>query len=327
MYESLFNLLGESSILFVMNTVERVSDVVIKTLGLSFILYVVFYGYKLMQGKTNEPVNEGLMRMFKFIALFVILDQGTHYLDFVINVVWKSPDYLASLISGGTSGGSSDSAFLDGVRDDMMEISARLSDTGRWKNMKPWLVSIGIDILTVLSTAYAFFLYAMAKIMLAVLIGVGPFFVAMYLFEATKKFTEAWIAQLANFLVLYVLITAVLMLLSTIIKTSISGALAGQSISMADIVQPVVFLIVTWLVMLQLPSFASALGGGVALSTLGAGAFATRIASKNALTRGVGRGLGKGTKAAGGLAWKGAKKVTVAGAKRVFRRKNKVKKV
>ncbi len=46
---------------------------------------------------------------------------------------------------------------------------------------------------------YAMFLIALSSIALAVLLALGPLFIGLLFFDATRRFFSAWIAQLANY--------------------------------------------------------------------------------------------------------------------------------
>ena len=60
-----------------------------------------------------------------------------------------------------------------------------------------------------LTTLYVAFLMALALVALAILLALAPLFIAMLLFDSTKRFFEAWIAQLANYALVIILVASV----------------------------------------------------------------------------------------------------------------------
>ena len=66
---------------------------------------------------------------------------------------------------------------------------------------------------------YAMFLIALSSIALAVLLALGPLFIAMLFFDATKRFFSAWIAQLANYALITILTVMIAALLLQIVQS------------------------------------------------------------------------------------------------------------
>lgn len=124
----------------------------------------------------------------------------------------------------------------------------------------------------VIATGYGAFLLALAKMGLAVALGVGPLFILLTIFEPTKRFFDAWIGQALNYVFLVMLSAATIKLIMVILEkylTDASGTvLADPALDQA--LPAIVFSIIGALALVQMPAMASALGGGVALGTLGA---------------------------------------------------------
>jgi type IV secretion system protein VirB6 len=79
---------------------------------------------------------------------------------------------------------------------------------------------------------YAMFLIALSSIALAVLLALGPLFIAMLLFDATKRLFAAWIAQLVNYALITVLTVMVGALLLQIVQSyATQTAALGSALS------------------------------------------------------------------------------------------------
>lgn len=154
----------------------------------------------------------------------------------------------------------------------------------------------------------------MARMLLDLVLGLGPVFIACAAFSPTARFFEAWTAKVVNYALLQVLVAAFLGMALTAFSTELapfqvttssptsnaaSLVAAGQAAleataawgAAAGMFASGVFLaMVGW----QLPSVASGLSGGATLS--GFGAFVAGIASRSVVTaighalKGNGRG-------------------------------------
>jgi type IV secretion system protein VirB6 len=128
-----------------------------------------------------------------------------------------------------------------------------------------WAVGVGV-------TAFTAFLLVLAKLSLAALLALGPIFILLSLFESTRKFLDAWLGQACNFVLLIVLTAAVVKLILSILQSYVAQAetAAMLSPSLPQAIGMIALTLIGSLVLRQVPSVASALGGGIAISTLGA---------------------------------------------------------
>ncbi len=132
-----------------------------------------------------------------------------------------------------------------------------------------YLVAVIVWLVTAILTAYAAFLIIMSKVAMALLLAVGPIFIVMSLFQATQRFFESWLAMVINFGLLLILSVAAVQIVMNLFSQLINGVHSTVGISTGDMIAIVIMVIINGLILRQIPSMASALGGGVALATQG----------------------------------------------------------
>ena len=117
---------------------------------------------------------------------------------------------------------------------------------------------------------YAMFLIALSNIALSVLLALGPLFVTMLFFEATKRMFAAWLAQLTNYALITVLTVMVAALLLQLVQTYASQTAArGSAILTMDALNMMLVAVLVFLILRQVVPIAGALSGGMALASFG----------------------------------------------------------
>ena len=193
--------------------------------------------------------------------------------------LWNTPDFLAGVVASGYSDPLSNVQYLDRLMGKVFD----LGDAFWQKGNATVIPSLGLLLVALLiwgagvvATAFGAFLYALSKMALAVLLGIGPIFILLLIFDGTKRFFESWLGQALNYVFLIVLTSATIKLMVTIIDyylgVSMAVTVADPTIDRA--LPAIVLCVICALISMQMPSIASALGGGAAISTLGAAAWA-----------------------------------------------------
>ena len=130
---------------------------------------------------------------------------------------------------------------------------------------------------------YAMFLIALSSIASAVLLAIGPLFFALLLFDSTRRYFEAWIAQLATYALISILTVLVAALLLQIVESyAAQTAARGAAILTVDALDMVLVSVLVFLLMRQIMPIAAGLAGGLALSSFGM------------VSRTMGWGIGRG---------------------------------
>jgi len=114
------------------------------------------------------------------------------------------------------------------------------------------------------------FLIALSSIALAVLLALGPLFIALLFFDATRRFFAAWVAQLTNYALITVLTIMVAALLLQVVQSyATQTAARGTAILTVDALHMVLIAVLVFLVLRQVMPIASGLAGGASLNSFG----------------------------------------------------------
>jgi type IV secretion system protein VirB6 len=237
----------------------------IVTLG---VVYVMVWGYLQLTGGIEEPFIGGVKRV---ITLAVILGCALNlwlYNSLIVDTFFEAPAELGAVVVGAFD----PVAIVDQIIFDGGDAANLLLEKGGLLdgNFAYYLAGIGVYLIVGLTAIYTIFLLALSRIALSALLALGPLFIALLLFASTKRFFEAWLAQLANYAFITILTVLVAALMLRVVTVSAQQALSeGGSIQIAHAVRVCMAAGLTFLVMRQVMPMAAGLASGLALSSFG----------------------------------------------------------
>lgn len=246
---------------------QAVADAHAVELRLMLVAYFALFGIAVVQGMVPLTTREIAKHVLKAILVFSIATNWGNFTVFFYNTFTSGPDKLMSALIGG----SEPSAQLGVVFDKGMAASSQIFENAGKLDLGQMLVAFIVMVSTVLLTAYALFLLVLSKMGLAILLSLGPVFIALALWPATKGLFQAWLNYVINYALIPVLTLAFLGLIISILESSV---LTIEQVGDRPLIYHTLpYLLtgsVTILLLGQVPRLASSLGSGVALSTEGA---------------------------------------------------------
>lgn len=277
-------------------------------------LYVALWGFASYRGMIKEPANEFINRVMTVAIVFGIGFNLANYNVLITNTFLRGPDeFVAGLAqSGGTLGVVNG---LDAMLAQGFELGTRFwAKAGVLDgDMGMYFVSLAVWALTIIVTAYGFFLMALSKVALTVIIGLGALFFLGLLFQSTAGFFSSWIRQLSNYFLVPLLVVMVNLLIMKLFARAGSGATAMTSSTEVAQVFPFFAMgLVSLLALASVLSIAAGLAGGMSLSSFGMGRLTSGILnrfglklgkSSSRLGTGTARALGDGAKKVSRGAW------------------------
>ncbi|MDP9090078.1 MAG: type IV secretion system protein [Pseudomonadota bacterium] len=231
-------------------------------------IYVMAWGYLHLTGKIAEPFEAGLKRV-ALIAL--VLGVGLRlwlYNTLIVDTFYTAPAQLAAAVVGA----SDPVGTIDAIWDSGGAVAGNLFDKGAWLSSDVGFYIAGAVVWGLIGAlcVYAMFLIALSSVALAVLLALGPLFIALLFFDTARRYFVAWIAQLANYGLITILTVMVAALLLRIVQSyAAQTAARGVAILTVDALNMMLIALLVFLVLRQVMPIASGLAGGASLNSFG----------------------------------------------------------
>ncbi|MBR1090738.1 type IV secretion system protein [Bradyrhizobium manausense] len=250
---------------FVSTSVSNLASYIDGPLRVAVMLYVILYGFAVMRGAISEPIMEFAWRAMRIVIVVLLATNSSTFQQYVTGLFFDSlPKEIGNALAGSGLNTSSGVPF-DQLLSKGIDVANKIYDQAGITNVVPALIAAILLVFVAVGSFLQFAILLYAKIGLGVVIALGPIFIALALFEATRPFTEAWLRQVANFVILLVLVVALVGLMLTTVsgfidKFGTNAGTAGELVVAAVAISAVLGL--SGYIALQLPIIAGGLAGG-----------------------------------------------------------------
>lgn len=232
------------------------------------VIYLMVWGYLHLAGRIEEPFVQGLKRIVTLAIILGVALRLWLYNDVIVDTFFSAPASLAANVIG-----SYDSV---GIVDQIMfsgdDAGSLLMQKGGILNgdFSYYIAGVAVYLFVGITAVYTMFLLALSRVALSVLLALGPLFIALLLFDATRRLFEAWIAQLANYALITILTVMVAALMLHLVASYAQQTEAlGAAITTVDALNMLLVTVLVFLFMRQIMPVAGGLAGGVSLNSFG----------------------------------------------------------
>ena len=266
--------------------------------GPAVVLYFVIWS--LRQLNDEKPYTELVWEFFKLSAVMSFALNASFFVDTVVGFVNYIPKEIASAFTG--------SADVINIIDNMIEENFQIIQE-LWSDAK-FVKWSGLDVDTFIAVLLAIFVIfvmggiyiglsllvlSVAKLVVMVIVVLGPIFVICAFFRSTNNFFTLWVNQLINYMLLFVIFSLIFTLQSVLV-TSIVQVEADGSLPFSTVLAAFIVYLVSIGTIAVIPVLASSLSGGVGLNGVVGG---TATAASSLLSKPLGA-LTKALKNKGG---------------------------
>ncbi|UYZ77112.1 type IV secretion system protein (plasmid) [Moraxella bovis] len=266
----------------------EIAPIVILGLTLSFITI----GVMAIRGLLDRPFMDTAWTLTKASIIIAIALTSTTYQAYVIDPLLTLPDEMMGSISSKIGGSNTSMAgqgaaqaiervFALGVHNASLYSDEATFGLGVFEEMDlmPYiyaaLILIGTVFCVLIGTLWLF----IAKIILALMIGVGPFFICCLIWNPTQQFFWSWIGQILNAILTSVFVLAIFSIFITLFeKNLVALQITDTSNNLLDASAFAFLGILCMGVLVAIPQYVSALTGaaggavGTAMSRISGGA-------------------------------------------------------
>ena len=185
---------------FVHTVFGPVANTVSAPLWAAVTLFVVVYGYLVMSGQVQHLYTTAFRNVL-LVGFVTYTALNWDWFSYLYEVFTKSPDMFSSTLSLGRD----HKAALDELYDRGMDTAFSIWSRSGF-DLALWGLGVAVFGVTLLLIAFTVFLLLLAKMLVAILLGLGPIFVGFLLFGATRQWFKNWISSLVALVVFQLII-------------------------------------------------------------------------------------------------------------------------
>lgn len=274
----------------------EVMSVFAPLLGATFTVYLAFVVISYFDNPAQQIVLDLFKRAFAWALIIAFSFNVAQYNEYIVPVITHFGEYLSAKFAGASQEQVSNgfdvmlTQMIDAIGKKYEEVDTL--DIGGY-------IMLGIQIFFMLPMFIIFSVLAGAylligKVISAILAIVGPVFIALFLFPATRQYTMNWIGQVVTYNMLIFLTNVLVGVFIEYMQSAIGNEfkITFYNAFIVSVGSGLFFV-----VLLKIPDLSSSLGGGMNMNGISNAVRAVQTAVT----------AGKGGMVAGALGMKGAK--------------------
>lgn len=200
----------------VAGNLERIIAAIWLPLEIGVLISLMIYGYLIATQQVSTPYGQALGTIVKVVVIVAIIEAGGFYQTQIMGAMLALPDELVQIISGSPDAPRD---VLSDFHNAGVETATRLQDRAPdfWSDIPRAIlfsiISLMIVLMYAMVTIIGLLLMTVAKVGMALLVMVGPIFIAFLLFDKTNKYFDYWLSQALYFALYGMLFSLVFSLL------------------------------------------------------------------------------------------------------------------
>lgn len=241
---------------------------IVPLLNVMFLAYVGYYGLQLFMGTARISVSEVIGRVVRMLLILTLVSNWSHFNTLFYSWLNNTPEDVGRAILTATGTGITEPTNgLSMIWKTANEAASAFAEQSGYFSVLPSMVGFLIMLCVAVFIAVALAILLLAKVMMWVLIGTAPIFIACMLFEQTRNLGVAWFQQVLLYALipLFVYVVAAFLIAAMDPElTKVSNAAGQRRLQLSDISAFLLLCCAGAFVLINIQVLAQGIVGGVA---------------------------------------------------------------
>lgn len=244
-------------------------------LRILFVVYVAWYGLQLVMGTSRLGVGEIIGRTVRMMLILALISSWANFNNLFYQWINDTPEDVGrAILAASGTGITEPTNGMSQIWKTANEAASAFAEQSGYFSILPSMIGVLIMVGAGVFIAVALAVLILAKVMLWVLIGTAPIFIACMLFERTRGYGVGWFNQVLTYALIPLFIYVVAAFLIAAMDPELSKidtASDSRTLTLADVAGFLLLCIAGGFVMLYIQSIGQGIAGGIA-SGLGSAA-------------------------------------------------------
>ena len=247
---------------------EALSQDLEPLLRLLFVLAVLFYGVQLFLGTSRLSVAEIIGRLVRVFVILILVGTWSNFNDLVYDWLTTVPEAAGrAILAASGTGVTEPTNGLSQIWKTANTAAAAFSEQAGYLSVLPALIGMIIMGLAGKFVAIALGILVLAKVVLWVLLGTAPIFIACFFFDATRSYAMGWLNQSLLYAIIPLFVYVIAAFLIAAMEpelTTIDSISGNRELKLSDFAAFIMLCLAGSFVLLQVQSLAQGIAGGLA---------------------------------------------------------------
>ncbi|WP_208442394.1 type IV secretion system protein [Bartonella raoultii] len=266
-FTQLFNKIDQVTKTYVADVSSKAIATITPFITIGLTISFIIYGWLIMRGAIDMPLS-GFVNRFLRISIITSIALTTGlYQPEITNLITSIPYDLSKALITTPLTDTQLMELLDKTAGNGFQYAGRLFQETVFFDANGLLYSLlGILILlaTSLVVAIGGGLVLLTKIALALLVGLGPFFITALLWQPTHRLFQQWLIQVVNYIILFLLLATVFNLMMNVLANYLGDMKLDYDQNVSFMFGGALILsIISIMLLLKLSNIANSLAKGI----------------------------------------------------------------